>query len=220
MTKTKKTNDISESSSARSESSKKTSISDDELERSVYSPNVANMKGINILEPGDKTQTSFEYLKNNTEEFFLGYPDIFDSDLKEFFNYILSEEEKNIDYKLLSKQILIPSKNIFTFSHKYGYLYNFWIRVLNHKSSDKVKLQQVEFLNYLMNGFEVSKIIKKPKNELNYKVEDLYLLLLQNLNKTVSDIFLNTPKHNHNKKIYLQAKILFNLKEKKKLKTV
>ena len=45
MTKTKKTNDISESSSARSESSKKTSISDDE------------------------TQTSFEYLKNNTKSF-------------------------------------------------------------------------------------------------------------------------------------------------------
>ena len=70
--KNKKTNDISESSSARTESSKKTSISDDERERSVYSPNVANMKDINILEPGDATQTSFEYLKNSTDEFFGG----------------------------------------------------------------------------------------------------------------------------------------------------
>ena len=45
-----------------------------------------------------------------------------------------------------------------------------------------------------MNGFEVYKIIKKPKNELNYKVEDLYLILLGNLNKTVNDIHLNKPK--------------------------
>ena len=59
------------------------------------------MKGINILEPKNKTQTSFEYLKNNIEECFLGYPDIFDSDLKEFFKDIASEEKENIDYKLL-----------------------------------------------------------------------------------------------------------------------
>ena len=65
-------NDKSNLSSARSESSEKTSISDDELERSVYLPDVANMKGINILEPKNETQTSFEYLKNNTEEFFWG----------------------------------------------------------------------------------------------------------------------------------------------------
>ena len=60
---------------------KKTSISNDELERSVYCPDVAN-----ILEPKNETETSFEYLKNNTDEFFLGYPDVFDLDLKEFFN--------------------------------------------------------------------------------------------------------------------------------------
>ena len=77
----KKTNDKSNLSSARSESSfyftppgnaKSKSISDDELERSVYLPDVANMKGINILEPKNETQTSFEYLKNNTELFLGG----------------------------------------------------------------------------------------------------------------------------------------------------
>ena len=72
------------SNSVKSELSKKTSISGDELERSFYSTDVANMKGINISEPKNETQTSFEYLKDNTEEFFLGYPDIFDSDLKNF----------------------------------------------------------------------------------------------------------------------------------------
>ena len=60
------------------------------------------MKGISILEQKNETLTSFEYLKNNIEEFFLGYPDIFDSDLEEFVKDITSEEEENIGYKLLS----------------------------------------------------------------------------------------------------------------------
>ena len=47
--KNKKTNDESELSSLKSESSKKTSIRDDELERSVYSPDVANIEVIYIL---------------------------------------------------------------------------------------------------------------------------------------------------------------------------
>ena len=65
-----------------------------------------------------------------------------------------------------------------------------------------------------MNGFEVYKIIKKLKNESNYKAEDLYLILLGNPNKTVDNIFLKTPKDNHNKEIHLQGKILFNFREK------
>ena len=55
---------------------------DDEIERSAYFPDVANMGGIDTLESKDKTQTS--YLKDDLEVFFLGYPDIFDSDLKIF----------------------------------------------------------------------------------------------------------------------------------------
>ena len=98
--------------------------------------------------------------------------------------------------------------------HKYGDLYNFWINLLDHKSSDDVKLQQVEFLKDLMNGFEVYKTIKKSKNELKYKAEDLYLILLGNPNKTVNNIFLNTSTDKHNKEIYLQARILFDLREK------
>ena len=57
--------------------------------------------------------------------------------------------------------------------HEYGNLYNFWINVLDHKSLEKVKLQQAEFLKDLMNGFKVYKTFKKPKNELNYKAENL-----------------------------------------------
>ena len=41
------------------------------------------MEGIDILWSKDETQTS--YLEDDFELFFLGYPDIFDSDLKEFF---------------------------------------------------------------------------------------------------------------------------------------
>ena len=74
-------------------------------------------------------------------------------------------------------------------------MYNFCFNLLfNNINLNDVKLQQTIFLKDLMNGFEVYKIIKKPKNELNYKVEDLYLILLGNLNKTVNDIHLNKPK--------------------------
>ena len=76
--KNKKTNDESELSSLKSESSKKTSIRDDELERSVYSPDVANIEGIYILGSTDETEAS--YLKDDLEVFFLGYPEIFDSE--------------------------------------------------------------------------------------------------------------------------------------------
>ena len=93
-------NDESKLSSARSESSKKTSISDD---------------ASNDLELKNETQTSFEYLKNNIEEFFNSFPNIFNLDLKKNFNYIASEEKKKIDYEVLSRQILLPSKNIFSF---------------------------------------------------------------------------------------------------------
>ena len=44
---------------------KKTSISNDELERSVYFPDVAN-----ILEPKNETEVSFEYLKKQHRRVF------------------------------------------------------------------------------------------------------------------------------------------------------
>ena len=42
----------------------------------------------------------------------------------------------------------------------------------------------------------------------------LYSKLLGNPNKTVNGILLSTPMDRHSNKIYLQAKILFNLREK------
>ena len=63
-------------SDTRSESSKKKSISDDELKKSIYFPDTANIKGIDILEPKNETETSSEYLKDNTEEIFNAYPNI------------------------------------------------------------------------------------------------------------------------------------------------
>ena len=96
----------------------------------------------------------------------------------------------------------------------HGNLYSFCTNVLENKSLDNIKLLQVGFLKDLMNGFEVYKKFKKSKKKFDYKAEDLYLLLLANQNRTVNNIFLNTPTDKHNKKIYLQAKILFNLREK------
>ena len=40
------------------------------LKRVFFFPDVAKMKGINILESKNETQTPFEYLKNNVDEFF------------------------------------------------------------------------------------------------------------------------------------------------------
>ena len=72
-------------SSARSKSSKKTSISDDELEKSIYFPDVANKSDIDTLESKNKTETSFYYLKDKINKLFQDYSEIFDSDYKKFF---------------------------------------------------------------------------------------------------------------------------------------
>ena len=136
--KNKKTNDESELSSAKSKPSKKTPISDDERERSVYSPDVANMEGIDILGSKDETQTF--YLKDDLEDFFLVYPDIFDSDLKKFFENIASHEKENNYYKLLSREITTLSKKTFSFLQKHGNLYNFLTNVLKNTNLDNVKL--------------------------------------------------------------------------------
>ena len=135
--------------------------------------------------------------------------------MEEFFKDIASEEEKYIGHKLLLKQILLLSRKTFSFLQKYGDLYNFWTNFLNNMINlDEVKSQQIKFLKDLMNRFEVYKIIKNPKNELNYEAKNLYLILLGNSNKTVNDIFLKKPTDKHNKEIYLQARILFNLRKK------
>ena len=119
------------------------------------------------------------------------YLDIFDSDLKEFFNYVASEEEKIMITSYFQDKFFYRLKRVLFFLHKYNDLYNFWINLPNNIINlSEVELQQVEFLKDLMNGFKVYKTIKKPKKELNYKAEDhLYLILLGNPNKTVNNIF-------------------------------
>ena len=134
--------------------------------------------------------------------------------MKEYFKDIASEEEENIDYMLLSRQILTPSRKIFSFLQKHGDLYSFWINVLDNKSLDNVKLLQLGFLKDMMNGFKVYKRIIKSKKKSDYNAKDLYLFLLANKNRTVNNIFLDTPSDKHNKEIYLQAQILLNLRGK------
>ena len=91
--KNKKNKVDCELKSIKSESSKETSIRDDELEWSVYSPDVANIEGVDIL--GWKGETQNSYLKDDLEVFFLGYPEILDLDLK-FFLKILCLKKKKI----------------------------------------------------------------------------------------------------------------------------
>ena len=65
-----------------------------------------------------------------------------------------------------------------------------------------------------MKRFRVRKKIKKLKNESEYNnAKVLYSILLGNSNKTADDIYLKNTTNENNKKIYLQAKILFNLRE-------
>ena len=52
------------------------------------------MEGIDVSGSKDETQTF--YLKDDLEEFFLGYPYIFDSDLKNLFLKILRLKKKRI----------------------------------------------------------------------------------------------------------------------------
>ena len=65
------------------------------------------MEDINILELKDETHTF--YLKDDLEDFFLGYLDIFDSDLKSFFENITSEEKK-LQHSL--KRLLVFCKSM------------------------------------------------------------------------------------------------------------
>ena len=184
-------------SSARSESSKKTSISDDELEKIVYFPDVANISDIDTLESKNKTETSFYYLKDKINKLFKDYPKIFDSDLKCFFKDIVSKEEKNINYNLLSKEIYLSSGDVFSFFGKYGNLYEFCFALFEEKSiyAGNIKLEQIKFLKDLMNGYKVYKRFERFK-----RVNDFYLKLHANVNRTIYDIFLKNPTDKYNKK--------------------
>ena len=140
--------------------------------------------------------------------FFLGYPYAFDSDLKKLFENFASQEKENIDYKLFSREIKTPSKNTFSFLQKHGNFYYFLTNVLENTSLNRVRSLQVKFLDDLMNGFNVYKKIKGVNS-----ATDLYLYLLGNRNRTVYDLFLNTPTKKYNKETYLLAQKLFTLRE-------
>ena len=60
-----------------------------------------------------------------------------------------------------------------------------------------------------MNGYKVHKRFERLK-----RAENLYLKLDDNVNRTLHDIFLKNPTDKYNKKINLQAKILFDLRGK------
>ena len=94
-------------------------------------------------------------------------------------------------------------------------MYNFWTNaILEYSNINDIKSQQVNFLRDLLNGFSVYKNISKPKKNLNHEAEDLYLMSLGNPNKTVDNILISPPRDKDNKDIYLQAKTLFDLRER------
>ena len=64
-----------------------------------------------------------------------------------------------------------------------------------------------------MNGFNVYKNIAKPKKQSDYKAEDFYLKLLGKPDNNVDGILFIKSRDKHDKEIYSQSKILFDLRE-------
>ena len=91
------------------------------------------MDDFDNLEQKNKTETSFYYLKDKIGELLKHYPGIFDLDLKNFFKYLTSEEEKNINNNLLSKEISLPSRDTFSFFGRYGDLHEFCFALFEEK---------------------------------------------------------------------------------------
>ena len=81
---------------------------------------------------------------------------------------ILRLKKKNIDYKLLSREITTPSKMIFSFLQTHGNLYDFLTNVLKNKSLDNARLLQVRFLDDLINGFHVYKKLRKQSAQQTF----------------------------------------------------
>ena len=86
-----KNQDKNNNDNDKSESSTKTLANDDdELERDVYYPDLAN-----ILESKNETKTCFTYLKGKLDEFTKLRPSLFDSDLKIFLKILRLKKKKN-----------------------------------------------------------------------------------------------------------------------------
>ena len=123
----------------------------------------------------------------------------------------MSQEEKYTDYNLLLNEILTSSGNTINFLKKYGYLYHFWYDLLLHnKSLNKIKSEQINFLEDLINSgrFGVYSNLLKSKKGLKNEAEDIFLLLLGNPNNTPRDIlYLKDYKDQY----YLNLRSLFDL---------
>ena len=144
-----------------------------------------------------KQKLLYHYLKDKVNKLFKDYSNIFDSDLKIFFKDIASEEEKKINYNLLSKEISLSLKNNFRFFERYGDLYKFCFALFEENVyADDIKWKQKKFLRDLMNGYKVHKRYERSK-----RVEDLYLKFHANANRTAHEIFLKNPTDKYNKNI-------------------
>ena len=134
--------------------------------------------------------------------------------MKRFFISIASQEKNYIDYNILSNEILLPSGDVLNFFNKYYDLYGFWIDALvKNTNRNKIKSQQVNFLKDLINGFSVYPSILKSKKQSDYKVKDLYLILLGKPSENVDNILISLPRDKNNKEIYTHAKILLAFRE-------
>ena len=95
------------------------------------------------------------------------------------------------------------SGDVFSFFGKYGDLYEFSFALFEEKNiyADDIKSEQINFLKDLMNDYKVHKWFERFKC-----VNDLYLRLHTNMNRTAHDIFLKNATDKCNKKFTYRQK--------------
>ena len=86
--------------------------------------------------------------------FFLGYPDIFDSDLKNLFKILHLKKKRILITNYFQEKLQHCLKKLI---QKHGNLYDFLTNVLKNTNLNHVRSLQEKFLDDLMNGFNIYK---------------------------------------------------------------
>ena len=115
--------------------------------------------------------------------------------------------------------ISLPSGDVLNFFIKYGDFYepiaHRICSLLEHIDRDEIISQQINFLKDLTNGFDIYVNILHKLKKSNYRIRDLYLMVLTKPDVGVDRVlsFIKDSINQHDKKIYLIAKTLFDLRE-------
>ena len=108
--------------------------------------------------------------------------------------------------------ISLPSGDVLNFFIKYGDFYepiaHRICSLLEHIDRDEIISQQINFLKDLTNGFDIYVNILHKLKKSNYRIRDLYLIVLTKPDVGVDRVlsFIKDSINQHDKKIYLNSK--------------